>query len=111
MIIAILAAIAVPAFGKVREKANETSDLANARIIYSVVTASIAEGTTPVPSNESDKTQMDVTEDKRSELISMGLTTIPKPRNGEKFQFEVNSQGNVAILLDGKQIYPEDNTK
>ncbi|MDE5977892.1 MAG: prepilin-type N-terminal cleavage/methylation domain-containing protein [Turicibacter sp.] len=103
-IIAILAAIAVPAFGQIREKANKTADLANARTIYSVITAAVAQDMV------SDRLPITNQEVKEDNVGKWGLTTIPKTRAGGVFSFTIEESGNVKILIDGKEIYPEDQT-
>ena len=102
-IIAILTAIAIPAFGNIREKANNTTELANARTIYSVITAKVAEGMT---SQElaTYSTPDDVTE---KNVGAWGLTTIPKTQEGGLFQFSIDKDGNVKIFdEEGNELYP-----
>lgn len=103
-IIAILAAIAVPAFGQIREKANKTADLANARTIYSVVTAAVAQDF----ENITLPMEADV---KQENVGAWGLTTIPTPRAGGVFHFNIDDKGNVTISTVTKGettvIYPD----
>lgn len=134
-IIAILAAIAVPAFGQIREKANVSTDIGNARTIYSVVAAEVADEKVTLPAYAAKGgSGADKDEDKgRTYLLnSIGelantnisqnlLPNISKPKAYQQHQFMVwlDSHGNIEIYVspaattadDGKpsnsyQIYP-----
>lgn len=99
-IIAILAAIAVPAFGGISQKAKDNADLSNARTIYSVVTAGVAEGTIE---ETVSKTSID-------NLKKKGLAETPKPqkKGAQGFEYSV-TDGNVIIYIDATPIYPTSN--
>lgn len=102
-IIAILTAIAIPAFGNIREKANNTTELANARTIYSVITAKVAEGMT---SQELQKYERE-TEVSAENVGAWGLTTIPETQEGKAFKFTIDNAGNVKIFdEEGNELYP-----
>lgn len=97
-VIAILSAIAVPAFGQVSQKAKINADLANARTIYSVVVAGVAEGTIPET----------VAKVSINDLKDKGLAETPKPNKKDAKAFEYSvSNGNVTIYIDENPIYPE----
>lgn len=100
-IIAILAAIAVPAFGKVSQNAKENTDLANARTIYSVVTAAVAEG---------DLGVTDVDKAPVTNLTDHGLATIPVPKSQLNATFKYSiTNGNVTVYINDTLVYPESN--
>lgn len=93
-IIAILAAIAVPAFGNVTKKANINTDIANARTIYSVAVAEIAEGKTLSTIDDLE-----------------GLDVVPTPKATEgKFTITISGEKvSVGITDNSKtvKVYPE----
>lgn len=81
-IIAILAAIAVPAFGNITKKANINTDIANARTIYSVATAEIAEG------------------EKVSTVgLLKGLDVVPTPKSIKDSAFEIKLAGEKVTVV------------
>lgn len=107
-IIAILAAIAVPAFGGISQKAKTNADLSNARTIYSVVTAGVAEG-------EISET---VVFQNAAQLKNYGLAETPKPSSSDKEFFYSVTDGNVKIYISNSsatsataadQVYPTSN--
>lgn len=115
-IIAILAAIAVPAFGQIRTKANVSSDIGNARSIYSVVTSLIAEETIILPANQTSyKLDKLPTSSGTVDLTTQHLAGVSEPKAYQQTHFEVglDSQGNVTISVKSDtgsavdvQIYP-----
>ena len=112
-IIAILAAIAVPAFGQIRQKSNVSADLGNARTIYSVVTAGIADETIIVP-------EASVTAGKWYKLTQVGedstksgynLTdneiagvSTPKAYQGTDFYVHMDFDGNIKIAVSSTDL-------
>ena len=100
-IIAILAAIAVPAFGQVSQNAKTNTDLANARTIYSVLTAEVAEGDLANNVNITDLSGL-------KDNTNIALDTIPKPKTGTSFKYEITN-GSVKIYIDTTQVYTTSN--
>ena len=113
-IIAILAAIAVPAFGEIRENSNKSSDLSNARTIYGLVAADVADGTIKAPTTKTEITD--------SNGAGLGLTDVPKVLGdydekddstsaGGNFSYEVDDKGNIKVFdnVTTKQLYPTSN--
>lgn len=112
-IIAILAAIAVPAFGQIREKANVSTDIGNARTIYSVVAAEVADEQVKLPSASMTGDTVDPVDKGHTYLLnSIGqqgntnisqnlLPNISKPKAYQQHQFMVwlDSHGNIEIYV------------
>ena len=99
-IIAILAAIAVPAFGQIRQKSNVSADIANARSIYSVVTAGIADESITVPNNATWYGLNSVGTGGEN-LTDNELAGIAKPKAYQNTNFYVNIDfdGNIKIAV------------
>ena len=97
-IIAILAAIAVPAFGQIRQKSNVSADIANARSIYSVVTAGIADESITVPTTA---TWYQLNSVGGENLTDQELAGIAKPKAYQNTDFYVNIDfdGNIKIAV------------
>lgn len=94
-IIAILAAIAVPAFGNVSRKAKTNADLANARTIYSLVSAEIAEDTISLPSTDtvyglSNVGGADI-------ATSLGSAPAVKSETGKVFVVKLGKDGEIVV--------------
>ncbi|MDU3722439.1 MAG: prepilin-type N-terminal cleavage/methylation domain-containing protein [Clostridium celatum] len=101
-IIAILAAIAVPQFGKIREKANVSADISNAKNIYSAVAAQVADekiaanvahtnGTVTTPANIAGDTNV---------VEYLGSNNLPKPKAYQHTQFAYSViDGNITIYI------------
>lgn len=107
-IIAILAAIAVPAFGQIRQKSNVSADLGNARTIYSVVTAGIADESIVVPSTSTVYPLNGVGEDASTSGYDLTDTEIagistPKAYQGTEFFVRIDFDGNIEILVASDQ--------
>lgn len=130
-IIAILAAIAVPAFGSIRQKANVSTDLSNARTIYSTVASLVTDETITLPAeSESNKTgETTYYLDKVGESVpkfslvdenSKYLPNISEPKayQNSVFVISLDKDGNIKVGIqtntsatNGKatmtyQIYP-----
>lgn len=126
-IIAILAAIAVPAFGQIRQKANVSTDIGNARTIYSVVAAEIADEQVILPDTDTDVTDPEDAGQtyaldsigSNKEISSTLLPNISDPKAYQQHDFAVwlDSEGNIEIYVvetatpatgrpDGYLIYP-----
>jgi len=104
-IIAILAAIAIPKFGAVRETANQRDDLATAKNIATVLAQKIADGTLPTTTDVSTVTALptQVTDNLDGNKVakSGGSANVAQP-----FKYTMIG-GNVAIYYsNGTQIYP-----
>lgn len=106
-IIGILAAIAVPRFGEVRNKANIKADIANAKTIANAATTLIAE--------EKLEVNKDYTVGSGSELDSY-LQSVPKGKTGNqkgyKFTVDIEEDGGVTVYLGNDttpknvEVYP-----
>lgn len=105
-IIAILAAVAIPKFGDVKKKANESADLANAKTIHSAASIAIA---------ESDTTITDVKDlVENVPAVVARLEGVPTPKVGAGTnKFVVEIKGSTVKVYRGAdktatdQIYPE----
>ena len=102
-IIAILAALLLPKLGAVKENANKTSDIANAK--------KIAEATLALNAEEKLTTLNNYTVNNASGTIETYLQTIPTTKsNVEKgVNFVVNLDANGAVTVKtvgGKGLYP-----
>lgn len=118
-IIAILAAIAVPAFGQIRQKANVSSDLGNARTIYSLVATELASGN--IDDNITDITVLGDIELLDGTEFDTKIEPTPVVKTYQKASFAITiTDGNVQVYaLDGDaaddgaaendavKIYPE----
>lgn len=109
-IIAILAAIAVPAFGQIRQKANVSTDMGNARTIYSVVAAEVADESILLPTGENftyyalnsvgreTKEGNTVVHPPVSVVSKLGQTTTVKAYQGYSFFVGLNKNGDIQIV-------------
>lgn len=103
-IIAILAAIAVPAFGQIRQNANASADLANARTMFSVVSAAITDESITLPAPDGNDL---VT--KYYDIEEVGEATVPfdvtdsmtevkvKQNPNAQFVVQLTSHGDITI--------------
>jgi type IV pilus assembly protein PilA len=98
-IIAILAAIAIPRFGEIREGANVRSDIANAKDIQTAATAAVSNGTQRLDNNVDIAT-----------IMNGGVVPLPKSRQavaaGGGFVARVDQNGTVIVTAGGIQIFP-----
>lgn len=93
-IIAILAAISVPAFGNITKKANINTDIANARTIYSVATAQIADG--------ESVTDLD-------SLTDLAVKPKPKSIADSTFELKIADEKVTVVIKAGDKetvVYP-----
>lgn len=100
-IVAILAAIAIPKFGDIKNNANAKTDLANAKNIATAITSKVANGDASYDTG-SDIALTAVPTD----LVDGSITPKVKPHTG--FKYKITS-GNVEIYYeDGTtKVYPE----
>lgn len=114
-IIGILAAVAIPKFGKVRENAREKADLANAKTIHSATSILITEGTIKNAAAKATKTILldgtaDAADTTGEEVaIKNYLQNIPKSESGtagEYFTITINEAGSV-VVTGGSATYPK----
>lgn len=94
-IIAILAAIAVPSFGNISRKAKTNADLANARTIYSLVSAEIAEDSIILPEADTDYGLSDV--GGADIATSLGSAPAVKSETGKVFVVRLDEDGNIVV--------------
>lgn len=107
-IIAILAAVAIPKFGAIRDNANSKADLATAKNIATVVSAELANGNIkdnqgPVdPDGLTDSTGTAV---KVTDQIDGGIAAKASSHTG--FEVSINDGNIIVYYEDGKTIvYP-----
>lgn len=101
-IIAILVAIAVPQFGKIRAKANVSSDMANAKSLYSAIAACVADETL-LPTEGTDAEPVKI-EDKDLVEYLGGQNNIPKPKayQGSEFKYSI-TDGEIKVFVKTTQ--------
>ena len=97
-IIAILAAIAVPAFGEIRQDANVSADTGNARTIYSVVTAGIADESITVPATATWYTLDSIGNTDLTDTEIAGMAD-PKAYQGTEFFVNIDFDGNIKVAV------------
>lgn len=113
-IIAILAAIAIPKFGAVRENSNKAADIANAKNISLAVSKAIAEGkidySAGIPASDLDAIG---TYNITGDLDGVTATTTLKTTGftGSHFQVAIAANGDVTVTENGTndQLYPVPN--
>ncbi|MDU2266297.1 prepilin-type N-terminal cleavage/methylation domain-containing protein [Clostridium celatum] len=109
-IIAILSAIAIPQFGKIRHNANVKTDIANAKTIYTAVSTLIAE----------DKISADAgvitigaeNPGEAATLVEEYLGNVPKPKAVQSSNFvatveEEKGVTKIVISVNDEDMYPE----
>lgn len=107
-IIAILVAIAVPQFGKIRAKANISADMANAKSLYSAIAACVADETLPANTDaiidleEDTEPATDFTNEKLVEYLG-GTNNVPAPKayQGSQFMYSI-TDGEIVIYVEGE---------
>lgn len=99
-IIGILAAIAIPKFGTIRENANVKADIANAKNIQTAVIAAIANGDDVI---EDDGTTITISKVLNGENVPKSQA---KDTKGQDFAATVESNGSVIVKVGTKQILP-----
>lgn len=97
-IIAILAAIAIPKFGQIRENSNVKADIATAKNIQTAVTAAVANG------------DIDLDTDSVTLTDVLDTTTVPtakaKTEKGNAFSASVSADGEVTVKAGDTEILP-----
>lgn len=105
-IIAILAAIAVPQFGKIRQKANVNTDIANAKTIHGAVSTLIADESIILPSSQEEYLLSAVGEADATPTPAYTAKDInseidgnlkPKAQQQSMFIVQLGSNGDVKI--------------
>lgn len=94
-IIAILAAIAIPKFGDIRNKANISADIATAKNIYSVINAEI---------QEKNSNKDDYGDDEIKKIIGDDINS--KLDSSSEFKVAV-ANGEVIVRIGDSQVYPK----
>lgn len=98
-IIAILAAVAIPKLSSVRATANESSDLATAKTIHSLIAAEQAANPTA--------TAVPITPVDATTLAKLDGATKPKAgASGEVFQYSISADGNITVYVGTATKYP-----
>lgn len=114
-IIGILAAIALPKFGEVRNNANIKADIANAKTIQSAVATAIVEDEIILPETSTRYELTAVGEDDENITDNIDGKVKAKSIQNGKFVVQLDEDGNVVIfvvpesstdLTGGTQIYP-----
>lgn len=111
-IIAILAILAIPKFGKIRQGANEKSDIANAKTIANATTSLIAEGQITLPTSPDKKTlEIDDTKaDADADKVEEYLQSVPKVKsvNGQTyFTAIIDDKGSVVVKAGTDTFFPK----
>ena len=106
-VIGILAAIAVPKFGQIRENANEKADLATAKNIQTAVLTGISNGNIEIPAITEQ-----LEEGKLQAVIEGGVIPQPKAKDTKDGNFSaiIKSDGSVIVTVGTNQILPEKNS-
>lgn len=94
-IIAILAAIAIPKFGDIRNKANISADIATAKNIYTVINAEI---------QEKNSNKDDYGDDEIKKIIGDDINS--KLDSSSEFKVAV-ANGEVIVRIGDSQVYPK----
>lgn len=106
----MLAAIALPRFGQIRENSNVSADIATAKTIQTAVATGVANGTIPVNStlNAAVAAGNDLTD-----VLSGGVVPRPKAdgHTADTFQAIVDGNGEVVVnVVNGAttlQVLPQ----
>ncbi|WP_300381084.1 prepilin-type N-terminal cleavage/methylation domain-containing protein [Clostridium sp.] len=101
-IIAILAAVSIPKFGAVREKAAQKADIANAKIIANAATTLIAEGEITLPTADTPyeinkDTANPATAAEKIEGYLQNIPTIKSITGNGNFIVVISSDGKVKV--------------
>lgn len=102
-IIAVLAAIAVPQFGKIRQKSNVSADIANAKTIHSAVATAIADEKIILPSTSIKYYDLNSVGETNPANIENDIDGKVKPKavQQSKFVVGVTNEGNVTVYAVG----------
>lgn len=111
-IIAVLAAIAVPQFGKIRQKSNVSADIANAKTIHSAVATAIANEEIILPGKKTAYTLNSVGTSAYDITKDIDGKIKPKALQQKQFIVVINELGDVSIYAGtgtstGTLIYPQ----
>lgn len=109
-IIAILAAIAIPKFGAIKENSNKQSDIANAKNISLAVARAIAEDKVDYSTAISKESLDDVGgADIQNELDGIKSTTTLKTtaHKDDTFTVSVSTTGTITVYAGDDEVYPE----
>ncbi|HAX72927.1 MAG TPA: hypothetical protein DCY20_05335, partial [Firmicutes bacterium] len=110
---AILAAIAVPAFGSIREKANVSADTGNARTIYSLIATELASDNLTYQNDTTTKISGLVLKNTSDKSIASLIEPTPNVKTYQNYEFAAKiDDGNIQIYVvdssgkNAKAVYP-----
>lgn len=98
-IIGILAAVALPKFGQVREDANIKADIANAKIIANAVTLLVDDATVALGTDEVSDANL------KFHLQSIPVPKSKSAKGATKFIAAVSDTGDVTVTAN-VEFYP-----
>lgn len=116
-ILGILAAIAIPSFGRAQENSRRRADQASAKIVADTVTTLVAEGAIntngailPIDFTAATAAVAGSNAERIVQRISGGFPALQTPTHGTGYAITVSAEGVVTLINDNAavagQLYP-----